>query len=231
MHRLLGPAADVEGFCHWENRRRILKHYFVTHPDTLRMFLGAYALARDSNPVHFALERGWQMASGQEMFTGQQVSQLGAAGEFFTALAAGRGRGQVDDRHAAGARLGCPRAGAAGGPSQGGDSARSAASRGASSGTRAGASSDPLRRASAEAPAPSPLQRQHRPLRRREPSRPHPNWSKRSRARTPRRRCPQARVCVRTSPSSRRCQSRATRTVPSAPAPGKMRNSRGTSST
>ncbi|MBN1206422.1 MAG: hypothetical protein JXB05_16040, partial [Myxococcaceae bacterium] len=54
-----------------------------------------YGLARDSNPLHFALERGWQMGSGQEMFTGQEVSQLGAAQEFFTALAVGVAAGKL----------------------------------------------------------------------------------------------------------------------------------------
>jgi hypothetical protein len=57
--------------------------------------LGGYGLARDFNPLHFALERGWQMGSGQEMFTAQEVSQLGAAQEFFTALAAGVAAGKL----------------------------------------------------------------------------------------------------------------------------------------
>jgi hypothetical protein len=46
-------------------------------------------LARDSNPLHFALERGWQVSRGQEMFTKQDVSRLGAAADFFAALAVG----------------------------------------------------------------------------------------------------------------------------------------------
>jgi hypothetical protein len=52
-------------------------------------------LARDSNPLFFALERGWQMGSGQELFTAREVSQLGAAQEFFTALAAGVAAGKL----------------------------------------------------------------------------------------------------------------------------------------
>jgi hypothetical protein len=96
MERRLGTgAAAAEGYAHWENRRRIVKHYFMTHPATLRQLLGLYGLARDSNPLHFALERGWQMGSGQEMFTEQKVSQLGAAQEFFTALATGVAAGKL----------------------------------------------------------------------------------------------------------------------------------------
>jgi hypothetical protein len=57
--------------------------------------LGLYEVTRDSNPLHFALERGWQMSSGQEMFTSREVSQLGAAQEFFTALATGVAAGKL----------------------------------------------------------------------------------------------------------------------------------------
>ena len=96
MERRLGTrAAAAAGYAHWENRRRIVKHYFMTHPATLQQFLGLYGLARDFNPLHFALERGWQMGSGQEMFTEEKVSQLGAAQEFFTALAAGVAAGKL----------------------------------------------------------------------------------------------------------------------------------------
>jgi hypothetical protein len=96
MERRLGTgAAAAEGYAHWENRRRIVKHYYMTHPATLQALLGVYGLARDTNPLHFALERGWQMGSGQEMFTAREVSQLGAAQEFFTALAAGVAAGKL----------------------------------------------------------------------------------------------------------------------------------------
>ncbi|WP_224371880.1 hypothetical protein [Hyalangium versicolor] len=96
MERRLGTgAASAEGYAHWENRRRIVKHYVWTHPATLQLSLGLYGLARDSNPLHFALERGWQMGSGQEMFTEQEMSRLGAAQEFFTALAVGVASGKL----------------------------------------------------------------------------------------------------------------------------------------
>jgi hypothetical protein len=87
--RLGTGAAAAEGYAHWENRRRIVKHYYLTHPETVRAVLVGYRLGRDFNPLHFALERGWQMGSGEELFTAHEVSRLGAAEEFFTALAAG----------------------------------------------------------------------------------------------------------------------------------------------
>ncbi|HVG57858.1 MAG TPA: hypothetical protein VNA24_04840 [Hyalangium sp.] len=96
MERRLGTgAAAAEGYAHWENRRRIVNHYVWTHPATLQLSLGLYGLVRDVNPLHFALERGWQMGSGQEMFTEREVSQLGAAQEFFTALAVGVAAGKL----------------------------------------------------------------------------------------------------------------------------------------
>jgi hypothetical protein len=76
-------------YAHFANRRSIVSHYVWSHPATLRLHLGLYGLFRDSNPLHFALERGWQVGSGKEMFTQQDVSRLGAAAEFFVALAVG----------------------------------------------------------------------------------------------------------------------------------------------
>ncbi|WP_257454895.1 YwqJ-related putative deaminase [Archangium lipolyticum] len=88
--QLMGTGAvAVERYAHFENRRRIVAHYVLTHPATLRLQLGLYGLARDSNPLHFALERGWQVGRGKEMFTKQDASRLGAAAEFLSALAVG----------------------------------------------------------------------------------------------------------------------------------------------
>jgi hypothetical protein len=95
LEQLLGPAASAEEYAHWENRQRIVLHYAFTHPNSVGYQLGLYQLARDSNPLLFALERGWQMGSGQELFTEQEVSRLGAAQEFFTALAVGVAAGKL----------------------------------------------------------------------------------------------------------------------------------------
>jgi hypothetical protein len=67
----------------------------MTHPATVQQLVALYGLARDSNPLFFALERGWQMGSGQELFTTREVSRLGAAQEFFTVLAAGVAAGKL----------------------------------------------------------------------------------------------------------------------------------------
>ncbi len=96
MEQRLGTGAGAaQGYAHWANRRRIVKHYFMTHPATLQALLGGYVLARDVSPLHFALERGWQMGSGQEMFTLRKVSKLGAAQEFFLVLATGVATGKL----------------------------------------------------------------------------------------------------------------------------------------
>lgn len=86
-HRLFGRrSADLGRYANYENRRRILAHYVLTHPATVRLQLGLYRLFRDVNPLHFALERGWQIGLGREMFTGRQTSRLGAAFEFVLTL-------------------------------------------------------------------------------------------------------------------------------------------------
>jgi len=95
MERRLGTGAAAEGYAHWENRRRIVKHYAMTHPATVQQLVALYGLTRDSLPISFALERGWQMGSGQELFTAREVSRLGAAEEFFTVLAAGVAAGKL----------------------------------------------------------------------------------------------------------------------------------------
>ena len=96
MEQRLGTgAAAAEGYAHWENRRRIVKHYAVTHPATTQLLVALYGLTRDLLPLSFALERGWQMGSGKELVTEREVSQLGAAGEFFTVLATGVATGKL----------------------------------------------------------------------------------------------------------------------------------------
>jgi hypothetical protein len=85
--RLFGTGADAaQRYANYENRRRIMAHYVLTHPATVRAELGVYRLFRDANPLHFALERGWQIGGGKEMFTGKDVSRLGAAGEFLLTI-------------------------------------------------------------------------------------------------------------------------------------------------
>jgi RHS repeat-associated protein len=94
--RLFGRTqGDYERYANYENRRRIIAHYVYTHPATVSLEMGIYRLFRDVNPIHFAFERGWQIGSGHEMFTGDQVSRLGAAVEFFANLAVIYGVGRA----------------------------------------------------------------------------------------------------------------------------------------
>lgn len=79
-------AAAREAYANYETRRRIVAHYVYTHPATVALELGIFRLFRDVNPIHFALERGWQIGSGREMFTGTDTSRLGAAAEFLLAV-------------------------------------------------------------------------------------------------------------------------------------------------
>lgn len=80
-----GEAALVR-YSNFANRRMIVTHYTSTHPATINLMMGLFRLSRDVNPLHFAFERGWQVAQGKEAFTAQDVSRLGAAAEFFAAI-------------------------------------------------------------------------------------------------------------------------------------------------
>jgi subtilisin family serine protease len=88
-------GSDAAQYANYETRRRIVANYVYHHPATVRLELGLYRLIRDVNPIHFAFERGWQIGSGREMFTGDDVSRLGAAGEFLLALAVVYGVGRA----------------------------------------------------------------------------------------------------------------------------------------
>src|SRR5579872_2477441 len=92
-NNLFNGAADR--YANYENRGRILAHYVYTHPATVRLEMGLYRLFRDVNPVFFALEKGWEIGSGKEMFTNEDVSRLGAALEFTISLAVVYGVGKM----------------------------------------------------------------------------------------------------------------------------------------
>jgi hypothetical protein len=88
-------AAILTKYANFENRRRIVAHYTLTHPATVRLQLGLFRFVRDINPIHFAFERGFQIGGGKEMFTDKDVSRVGAAAEFFLALAIAFGTAKV----------------------------------------------------------------------------------------------------------------------------------------
>jgi hypothetical protein len=87
-------AANYEKYANFENRLRIVTHYVLTHPATVQLQLGLFRFVRDINPIHFALERGWQIGSGKEMFT-EKKFRLGAAAEFFLSLSLSYGISKV----------------------------------------------------------------------------------------------------------------------------------------
>ncbi len=85
---LFGTGADAaEKYANWQARANILNHYTYTHPATIGVLKTQYRTYRDLNPLHFALERGYQVGSGEEMFTGEKVNRARSGAEFLTALA------------------------------------------------------------------------------------------------------------------------------------------------
>jgi hypothetical protein len=94
--RLFGSGdGGARRYANYETRRRIIANYSYKHPATVRLQLGLYRLIRDVNPIHFAFEQGWQIGSGKETFTAEDVSRLGAAGEFLASLALVYGLGKA----------------------------------------------------------------------------------------------------------------------------------------
>jgi hypothetical protein len=78
--RLFGdsPALRIQ-FCNWENRRRIVAHYVYTHPATIAYQLQLYRLSRDVIPPLFIAERIYELFTGEEAFTGTNISRIQAA--------------------------------------------------------------------------------------------------------------------------------------------------------
>ena len=75
-----GEGAEAKySFANWETHRRVLAHYCFTHPVTIAYETELYRLTRDLNPVHFVIERAYQLFNGKEMFTEKPVSRIGAA--------------------------------------------------------------------------------------------------------------------------------------------------------
>jgi hypothetical protein len=83
------PAAKQQ-FANYENRRRIIAHYTLTHPATIAYEMGLYRLSRDLNPVTFVMERVYQVITGKEAFTDADISRLRASVELLLPVAIGR---------------------------------------------------------------------------------------------------------------------------------------------
>lgn len=85
--RLFGDGPDARTqYANWRSRARIINHYKFTHPATVEGLMLYYRVTRDTNPAWFALERGWQLGSGKEMFTGKPVSRTRAGLELLLGL-------------------------------------------------------------------------------------------------------------------------------------------------
>lgn len=78
-----------------ENRRRILAHYVYHHPATVNLQLSLYRMSRDFNPITFAFERGYQIGSGKEALTNNEVSRVEAAAELVVPMLIGAAIGAV----------------------------------------------------------------------------------------------------------------------------------------
>ncbi|MFZ0862766.1 MAG: hypothetical protein WCA27_13135 [Candidatus Sulfotelmatobacter sp.] len=89
--RLFGDdSSALTRFANFENRRRIIAHYVLTHPATIEYEIQLYRLSRDVNPFHFIVERVYEVATGREMFTDEKVSRLAAGAELLLAFVVGR---------------------------------------------------------------------------------------------------------------------------------------------
>jgi hypothetical protein len=84
-----GPTATLL-FANYENRRRILAHYVYSHPATIAYEIQLYRATRDSFPPAFIAERIFELFTGEEGLTGQDVSRLNAAVDLLIAIIIGR---------------------------------------------------------------------------------------------------------------------------------------------
>lgn len=82
------PAA-LQCFANYENRRRIIAHYTLTHPATVQYELGLYRFSRDVIPPFFVFERIHELITGKEAFTDQDVSRLHAGIDLLIPVAIG----------------------------------------------------------------------------------------------------------------------------------------------
>lgn len=69
-----GPG-HIVSFVNFENRRRIVAHYVLTHPATVAYQLQLYRTTRDAILPLFVAERIYELFTGEEAFTGESVSR------------------------------------------------------------------------------------------------------------------------------------------------------------
>lgn len=89
--RYFGAAPDAKTkLANYENRRRIVAHYALTHPATVAYEMGLYRFSRDANPPFFVFERIYELITGKEAFTDQDVSRLNAGVDLLIVVVVGR---------------------------------------------------------------------------------------------------------------------------------------------
>ena len=96
---LLAPPYRYRAQANLSTRRRLLYILLLKNEAFSQYATDLYRLSRDVNPIHFAAERGWQIGSGHETITGEEVSRFRAAAEFARVPGAhkgGAGRPQGD---------------------------------------------------------------------------------------------------------------------------------------
>jgi hypothetical protein len=84
-----GPLAKQQ-FCNYENRRRIVAHYVLSHPATVAYEKQLYRLSRDVIPILFLGERVYELITGKEAFTGDDASRVWALVELGLAIIGAR---------------------------------------------------------------------------------------------------------------------------------------------
>ena len=84
-----GPLAKQQ-FCNYENRRRIVATYVLTHPATVAYEKQLYRLSRDAILPLFIAERVYELFTGEEAFTHDEASRIGAFVELALAVIGAR---------------------------------------------------------------------------------------------------------------------------------------------
>ena len=89
--QLFGDSPDALAlFVNYENRRRIIAHYVYTHPATIQYELQLYRTTRDLIPPLFIVERVYELFTGEEYGTGDEISRLRAGVDLLIPMIIGR---------------------------------------------------------------------------------------------------------------------------------------------
>jgi hypothetical protein len=88
------PTAAYK-YANQKNRLHIIQHYVWHSPAITNYAMALYRLTRDTNPMSYALERGWQIGHGKEMFTNDTVSRARAAAELVVPMLIGAGLSRI----------------------------------------------------------------------------------------------------------------------------------------